>query len=91
MVDSYLWLNTPIQMISCTDTDGKITPLRFRFRDRDESIVTVTIDRIISTDQGNNKIGPTFECAATVWGAEKRFNLHYSLYSGKWVMKRIGI
>ena len=62
MVDSYLWLNTPTQMISCTDTDEKITPLRFRFRDRDESIVAVTIDRIISTDQGSYKIGPTFEC-----------------------------
>ncbi len=68
-------------------TGDSMMPL---FRDRDESIVTVTIDRILSTTQGDNKIGPTFECAATVWGAEKRFNLHYSLYSGKWNMKRIG-
>ena len=78
-------------MISCTDTDGKITPLLFRFRDRDESIVTVTIDRIIDSDQKPNGLGASFTCAATVCGSEKRFNLHYSLYSGKWVMKRIGI
>jgi hypothetical protein len=38
-MESTLYVNIPVQMISCTDTDGKITPLRFRFRERDGELV----------------------------------------------------
>lgn len=33
-MESILCIDTPVQMISCTDTNGKITPMRFRFQDR---------------------------------------------------------
>ncbi|MDE7176344.1 MAG: hypothetical protein K2O59_00845 [Lachnospiraceae bacterium] len=36
-MESILCINIPVQMISCTDTDGKITPMRFRFKDKPEA------------------------------------------------------
>lgn len=89
-MDSYMITNIPIQIISYTDVDGKVTPMRFRFVDYDGSKVTVNIDRIISSDQAKNKIGATFECAATLYGMEKRFKLYYSSISRVWVMEKIG-
>lgn len=77
-------------MIACTDTDGEITPIRFRFIDRDGTRVTVNVEKILSTDQKTNRMGSTFECAATFYGSEKRFLLYYSLFSGKWTISRIG-
>ena len=77
-------------MISYSDTDGKITPIRFRFTDRDGERITVHIEKIISTDQQTNKVGASFECAATFFGSEKRFSLYYSGYSRKWIISKIG-
>lgn len=88
-MDSYLCTNIPIKMISYTDTDGKITPMRFQFTDADGSTVMVKIERIISSDQPSSKIGAFFECAATFYGVEKRFKLYYSSMSRRWCLQRI--
>ena len=53
-MESILCIDLPVQMISCTDTDGTITPMRFRFRDRNGEIMTVTIDKILTADQDKN-------------------------------------
>ena len=90
MMESYLWTNLPIQMISCTDTTGKITPIRFRFVDRDGERVTVNVERIIDSDQKPNGLGASFTCAATFFGSEKLFYLYYSGFSGKWSICKIG-
>lgn len=50
-MESILCVDIPVQMISCTDTNGKITPMRFRFRDKTGELVTVTIDKILAQDQ----------------------------------------
>ena len=77
-------------MISCTDTNGKITPMRFRFMDKNGERITVNVERVISTDQFTNKVGACFECAATYFGSEKRFFLYYSGFSGTWSLSKIG-
>ena len=89
-MDSYLCVNIPIKMIAYTDLDGKITPMRFQFTDADGSLVTVKIDRILSSDQPKSKIGATFECASTMYGVERRFKLYYSSMSRRWCVERIG-
>ena len=89
-MNTYLCTNIPVQMISCTDTDGKITPLRFRFKDKDDSVVIVNIKKIINSDRETNKMGVTFECSADSFGTEKHFFLYYSIYSGKWAISKIG-
>lgn len=45
IMENILCIDIPVQMISCTDTDGKITPLRFRFRDNNGEIITITIEK----------------------------------------------
>ena len=38
-MESILCVDIPVQMISCTDTNGKITPMRFRFRDKTGELI----------------------------------------------------
>lgn len=86
-MESILCIDIPVQMISCTDTTGKITPMKFRFCDRNGEIVTIAIDKILSTDQGS--LGANFVCAATLYGTQKLFHLRYSYFTQKWQMSKI--
>lgn len=90
IVESILCVNIPVQMIACTDTNGKITPMRFRFEDRNGEIVTITIDKILSTDQEHSSLGANFICSARMYGAQKTFQLRYSYYAHEWRLSRIG-
>lgn len=90
-MESILCVDTPVQMISCTDTNGKITPIRFRFRDRNGELTTVTIDKVLSEDQNRNKVGVNFSCAATVHGTEKTFGLWYNYFAHEWRLARLNV
>lgn len=90
-VESILSVDIPIQMISCTDTNGKITPLRFRFRDRTGELVTITIDKVLSEDQGRNRVGVNFSCTAIVYGSRKTFDLWYNYFSHEWHLSRLHV
>jgi len=90
-MESILCIDIPVQMISCTDTNGKITPLRFRFRDKDGELVTVTIHQIIKEYKEHSSIGVTYTCIAQFYGATKTFNLRYSYYSHEWKLCRLHI
>ena len=63
-METILCIDTPVQMISCTDTDGKITPMRFRFRDRNGELITINIEKIVSADQERSSLGANFICTA---------------------------
>ena len=82
-LESILCVDIPVQMISCTDTDGKITPIRFRFR--------VTIDKVLSEDRDKNRVGVNFSCDAVVYGARKKFNLWYSYFGHEWRLSRLHV
>lgn len=88
-MESILCVDLPVQMISCTDTDGKITPMRFRFRDKNGELVTVTIDKVMSEDQDRNRIGVNFSCNAVVYGTEKTFHLWYNYFAHEWRLSRL--
>ncbi len=83
-MESILCVDIPVQMISCTDTDGKITPMRFRFRDKNGEIITVTIDKVLWDDQDKNRIGAAFSCSARIYGFGKTFRLRYNYFSHEW-------
>lgn len=89
-VESILCVDIPVQMISCTDTNGKITPMRFRFRDRNGELVTVNIEKVISTDQQHGSLGANFVCTASLYGIRKTFRLRYNYYAHEWRMAEIG-
>lgn len=76
-------------MISCTDTDGKITPMRFRFKDIDGSIVSVTIDKILKRENLTRLIGIKYQCTAIIYGMEKSFTLQYNYSMHEWKMIEI--
>lgn len=88
-VESILQINVPVQMISCTDTNGKITPIRFRFRDRTGELISVTIEKVLSEDQDRNGVGANFSCAATIYGTRKTFTLWYNYFAHEWYLSRL--
>lgn len=88
-MESILRLEIPIQMIFCTDTDGKITPIRFRFKDKDGAIIVVNISQILSSDQERNSMAAQFVCGAEFYGRQQTFRLRYSYYAHEW--KMIGV
>ena len=88
-MESILQIDIPVQMISCTDTNGHITPMRFRFQDEDETIVTVTIDKILKSEQDISKIGAEYQCAAVIRGMKRSFTLRYNYAAHEWRLSRI--
>ena len=88
-MESILCIDIPVQMISCTDTSGKITPIKFRFRDRTGELVTVTIDKVLSQDQDRNRVGVNFACTAAIYGTYKEFRLWYNYFAHEWRLSRI--
>ncbi len=90
-MESILCVNIPVQMISCTDTNGKITPMRFRFRDKTGELVAVTIDKVLSEDQDRNRVGINYSCAATVFGSKKTFTLWYSYFAHEWHISHLHV
>ncbi len=90
-MESVLCVDIPVQMISCTDTDGKITPIRFRFRDKTGELVTVTVEKVLSEDQNTNRMGACFSCSARIYGRQKIFSLRYSYLSHEWRLSRLRI
>lgn len=90
-MESILCVDIPVQMISCTDTNGKITPMRFRFRDKTGEIITVTIDKVLTEDQDRNRVGVNFSCAAMLYGTRKTFNLWYNYFAHEWHLSRLHV
>lgn len=90
-MESILCVDIPVQMISCTDTNGKITPMRFRFRGKTGEIITVTIDKILSEDQDRNRIGVNFSCNAIIYGTRKTFSLWYNYFAHEWHLSRLHV
>lgn len=90
-MESILCVDIPVQMISCTDTNGRITPIRFRFQDKNGEIVTVSVDKILSEEQDKNRIGANFTCVAPIYGTQKIFHLRYNYYAHEWHLSRLHV
>lgn len=90
-MESILCVDIPVQMISCTDTDGKITPLRFRFQDNNGELVTVTVKDVISDEQAKSRVGANFTCSAIVGGVEEKFKLWYNYFAHEWRLSQLRV
>lgn len=88
-MESIVCVDIPVQMISCTDTDGKITPIRFRFHDKTGELITVTIDKVLSESQAVSHIGANFSCSAIIHGSRKTFSLWYNYSAHEWRLSRL--
>ena len=73
----------PIQMYSCTDSNGTIHPQKFKFQEKDGTIHTYDILRIHDKKElpGNYIL---FEVVVENYGTEKIVRLSYRLLEHKW-------
>lgn len=77
----------PVAAIWCTETDGKVTPIRFKYAEKDETRVTVNIDEIRSRKAV--KGGLSFTCLATAYNRQKLITLFFYTEELIWVIPRI--
>lgn len=88
-MESILCVDIPVQMISCTDTTGKITPLRFRFRDQTGELITVAVEKVLSETQDKSTIGANYTCLATLFGIQRKLHLRYNYFAHEWRLARL--
>ena len=78
--------NIPIQMMSLTDRDGRITPLWFRLETDDHEIMMCRIEQVVS--RGEKKyVGvreKQFVCKIRMGEICKTLEMRYSVESQKW-------
>ncbi|MCR5509170.1 MAG: hypothetical protein K6F34_10835 [Lachnospiraceae bacterium] len=81
-------LRYPVQMIFVTSTRGDITPLKFRYEDKEHQIITVKVDEVRAHKEMT--IGPggsvIFTCASTIFGMKIIYDLRYEIGTHKWIL-----
>ncbi|NNU78584.1 hypothetical protein [Clostridium estertheticum] len=80
-----------VEMVSWTDTNGIINPIRFRIANKDDSISVIKIDKVIT--RGNEKLaGNTmlvYKCQSVISELDRQYELKYELSSCKWILWKI--
>lgn len=79
-------INIPIQMMSLTDRDGKMTPLWFRLETEDHEVRLCRIDQVISRDE-KKYVGvreKQFICKIRLGNVCKTLEMRYSVETQKW-------
>lgn len=77
----------PVAVLSCTETDGKITPLLFKYEEKDQTRVTVKVESIRA--RKSVKGGLSFTCVASAYGRQQLFTLIFYTEELIWVMPRL--
>ena len=90
-MESYFHINIPVQMISCTDTTGKITPLHFKFKDKSGEIISVKVNQILRHTQDSTLMGASFDCNAIIYNEMRLFTLHYNYAHHEWCLSKANI
>lgn len=89
--DSMKVVAKPIEVVSWTDTNGNINPVRFKITNEDETISVVKIDRVICVDKqklaGNEML--VFKCQSTINGVQKIYEIKYELRTCKFILFKI--
>lgn len=79
-------VNIPVQMVSVTDRDGKITPLWFRFENEDHVIEKIDIEHVLSRNS-TSIVGiheKKFICTAVFGDIRHTFEIRYNIGTQKW-------
>lgn len=79
-------VNIPIQMKSLTDRSGRITPLCFRFENREHEIIEIPITCVISRNMLNYAgiRENQYICRISEGANTKIIELRYSIDSQRW-------
>lgn len=79
-------INIPIQMMSLTDRDGKMTPLWFRLETEDHEVRLCRIEQVVSRDE-KKYVGvreKQFICKIRLGNVCKTLEMRYSVETQKW-------
>lgn len=80
-----------VEMVSWTDTNGNINPVRFRIANKDESISVIKIDKVITKDKeklaSNNML--VYKCQSVINKVDRQYELKFELSSCKWMLWKI--
>ena len=82
--------NLPVQVLSTCGVDGQMQPLRFRFEDSEHRLHTVHITEIVDS-RFVEYVGIetfVFLCKALLEGAEKLYELRYTVRTHRWTLFR---
>jgi len=81
----------PVKMIAWFNEDGVPTAVRFNIRQKDESGLTIRIDKIIQKREeklaGNRML--VFTCQSVINNMERIYELKYELNSCKWYLYKM--
>ena len=84
-------INKKIEMITCTEENGVITPLRFRIKCKDEEKQSYDVLRVVKTDLeklAGNKMY-VFRCEIEIDGKLRECIIKYELDSCKWCLFQV--
>ena len=81
----------PIEMISWTDLNGNMNPIRFKITKEDESSSVVKINKVISMDKEKlaGNIMLVFKCQSVINETERLYEIKYELSTCKWMLFKI--
>ena len=81
----------PIEMISWTDLNGNMNPIRFKITKDDESSSVVKINKVISRDKEKlaGNIMLVFKCQSVINEIERLYEIKYELSTCKWMLFKI--
>ncbi len=84
-------LALPIEMVSYTDNNGAIKPIRFRMQVNDEPMKVIKIDKVIikDTEKFAGNIMIVFKCQSLIEDDTKLFEIKYELSTCKWILYKI--
>ena len=84
-------LALPIEMVSYTDKQGSIKPIRFRMQIEDEPMQVIKIDKVIvkETEKFAGNIMIVYKCQSLIDNAIKLFEIKYEINTSKWILFKL--
>lgn len=79
-------VNIPIQMVSLTDRDGRMTPLWFRLETKEHEIKKYKIEQVVSRDE-KQYVGvreKQYICKISLGEISRTLEMRYSIETQKW-------
>jgi hypothetical protein len=81
----------PIKMISVSNENGVVTPIRFQMKDDSKEMITIKVDNV--TERNEEKLAGNrmfiYKCQSAIEGKENVFELKYELNTCKWYLYKI--
>ena len=84
-------LNKPIRVISVTEQDGSITPLKFQYTNERKEVKTVQLSNVHGKTEeklGGSKIF-TYKCSMLKNKEEVIFELRYEVNNCRWFLYKL--